>query len=151
MSYILMKVDIRIEGNLKSFVTELANRSRWTVGDVVRELAWLGTGVKKGGGAIIEGPFGLRRFLSKWDFGGERERLTVWIQEDLVHVLETEFGTNARRALREAIRLGTLAFNPSSVKVMGPFGYERPFAICEPSEIQDDRARQALERLKEIQ
>jgi hypothetical protein len=34
---------------------------------------------------------------------------------------------------------------------MGPFGYERPFAICEPSEIQDDRARQALERLKEIQ
>jgi len=37
------------------------------------------------------------------------------------------------------------------VKVKGPFGFVYPFAICEFSQIRDERAKQALARLRGIQ
>jgi len=146
-----MKLDFRIEGNLKSFIQNLATKAGWTLSSVVVELAWVGIGVKKAGEVEIVGPFGLRRLLSKLDLGGRRERLTILVQEDLVNNLDREFGENPRSALREAIRLGTLVFMPNMVKVRGPFGMERPFAMVEIAKIKDNRAKEALTKLQGIQ
>jgi len=55
--------------------------------------------LKNCGGAQIEGPFGFRRALGKWDFGEGRGRLIIWVEEDLDKSLKKEFGVNTRSAL----------------------------------------------------
>lgn len=146
-----MKMDFRVQEALKSFIEELASRSGWTVSDVASELAWVGIGVKEEGGVEIVGPLGFRRPFSTWDFGGKGARLTLWIEKDLEDRLREEFGGNVRRALREAIHLGTIAFEPKEVKIKGSiFGVERPLATVESPKLKDARSKKALRRLKNI-
>lgn len=146
-----MKIDFRVQEALKSFIEELARRSRWSLSDVSSELAWLGIGVKEEGGVEIVGPLGLRRPFSTWDFGGKKARLTLWIDRKLSDRLQEEFRKNVRSSLREAIHLGTIAFQPKEVKIKGTvFGIERPLAIIDVPKIKDERARMALEKLRRI-
>jgi len=146
-----MKIDFRIQESLKSFIEELARRSRWSVSEVSSELAWLGIGVKEKGGVEIVGPLGLRRPFSTWDFGGKKARLTLWIEKKLSDRLEEEFRKSTRSSLREAIHLGTIAFQPREVKIQGTvFGAERPLALIDVPKIRDERAKMALEKLQRI-
>jgi len=56
-----------------------------------------------------------------------------------------------RRALREAIHLGTMAFQPKEVRIKGAvFGVERPHASVESPKLTDERAKEALRKLRSI-
>lgn len=142
---------MRVQEALKSFVEELSKRSGWSISEVSSELAWLGVAVKEEGGIEIVGPLGLRRPFSTWDFGGKKARLTLWIQKELSDRLEKEFRKSIRSGLREAIHLGSMAFQPKEVKIKGAiFGVERPLASIEIPKIKGKRALVALEKLRRI-
>lgn len=143
-------IDVRVEGSLKDFIEEVAIRVGRTVSDVARDLVLIGLEVARSGGVEIVGPIGLRRPLARLDFGGNRERLGIWLDEGIASELERVFGGNMRGAARAAMRLGTVAFQPEKVRISGPFGLERPFLEVKLSGIRDKKAREALERLRRL-
>lgn len=141
-------LDIRIEGWLKSFIKDLAEKTRRDVSDVARDLAWVGIDIEKGGGIKIVGPLGLRRPLAGLDLGGSRERLSIWLEKDMVKELGRLFRGSTREALREVLRLGALAVsNGEGVKISGPFGLNRPLLTITRSDLRDEKAMEAFRRL----
>jgi len=117
---------MRIEGVLKSLIKKLATERGKSMGKIVRDLARIGIRIEKEGGVKIIGPLGFKRSLAKLDFGGSRERLSVWLDEELIEELGTVFKTKIGSANREALRLGILMFKPGEAKIRGPFGFEYP-------------------------
>jgi len=142
-------LDVRIEGWIKSFIEDLAKKTGRKMSDVARDLAWVGIDIEKSGGIKIVGPLGLERPFASLDLGGSRERLNIWLEEDMIKELKSLSGGNVREALREALRLGALAVSGGEhVKIVGPFGRERPLLTITHSELRDKRAKEAFKRLK---
>ncbi|MHA1596663.1 MAG: hypothetical protein ACTSWV_03450 [Candidatus Asgardarchaeia archaeon] len=117
--------------------------------DVARDLAWVGIDIEKSGGIKIVGPLGLERPFASLDLGGRRERLNIWLEEGMIKELKSISGGNVREALRETLRPGALAVSGrENVRIVGPFGRERPLLTVTYSELRDKRAKEAFKRLK---
>jgi len=141
-------LDVRIESWVKSFIEDLAEKMGRRMSDVARDLAWVGIDIEKSGGIKIVGPLGLERPFASLDLGGSRERLNIWLEEDMIKELKSLFRGNVREAFREALRLGALAVSEEHVKIVGPFGREHPLLTITHSELKDKRAKEAFKRLK---
>ena len=146
-----MRVDFRIQKELKSLINKLAEKSGWSISEVASELAWLGIGIKMEGGIEIVGPFGLKRPFSIWSFGGKKARLTLWIGQELVETLKKIYNESLRSNLREAIQLGTIAFQPKEVRIKGAvLGIDRKLASVDIPKIKEKRAKTAFKKLQQI-
>jgi hypothetical protein len=144
-------LDVRVEGWIRMFIERAAKRKGVKVSDIFRDLVVLGIDLKRSGGFEIVGPFGLRRSLAMLDFGGGADRIGVRLEKNLTKELERVFGDNARSAARQAVRLGILRISPGKVKIRGAlFGLERPFAQIKFREPLDEKAKEALSRLRRI-
>jgi len=141
-------IDVRIESWIVSFIKDLAEKSGRRISDVARDILWVGIDVEKSGGIRIVGPLGLRRPLPRLDLGGNRTRINLWLEEDMIEELKRLFGSNVREALRETLRLGALAVSKKPVEIVGPFGLRRPLLTVEYSKLKDERAKKAFKRLK---
>ena len=98
--------------------------------DIARDLEWVGIDIEKSGGIKIVGPLGLERPFASLDLGGSRERLNIWLEEDMIKELKSLSGGNVRKALREALRLGALAVSGGEhVKIVGPLVVNAPYSL----------------------
>lgn len=141
-------VDVRIESWVVSFIKDLAEKTGRRISDVARDLLWVGIDIEKGGGVKIVGPLGLRRPLPRLNLGGNRTRINLWIEEDMMEELRRLSRGSIRETIREALRLGTLATSEEPVEIVGPFGLRRPLLTIEYSNLKDERAVKAFKRLK---
>jgi len=146
----MQHIDLRLEAALKSYIDDVARRTGRTGSDVFRDLVLVGLGVQKEGGAKLVGIFGLPRPFAELHFlGKERQKVAFWVDEELLDELVAEFKDGPRGALRQALRLGALVCNPTIAIVEGKIiGFGRPLVAVDPDEIEDERARQALRRLR---
>lgn len=92
----------------------------------------------------------MSRPLAKLRLEGPMERLTIWVDEGLIEKLKGTFGEGPGTAMPEALRLGILAMKPEAITVTGPLGFRRPLARAGKTIVRDERARQALEKLRGI-
>lgn len=141
-------LDIRTESELKNMITNIAEEKKISMSDIARDLMWVGIALQKEGGLEIKGPFGGGRPLADIDFGGKDVRLGVRITDRLRKELQENFDEKIRTAAREAIKLGSFLIRPEKVSIEGPFDTVRPFAEADLPELEDKRARKALDRLQ---
>jgi len=142
-------LDIRIEGNIKTFIEQLARAGGWTINDTVRDLILIGLDVNRQGGIEITGPLGLKRSFAYLDFGGGRERIGVRLPQELIDELKRDFDDTARSAAKKALRLGVIALRADLIEIRGPvFDFRRPLAQTRVPSLRDERAKEALKRLQ---
>jgi hypothetical protein len=72
------------------------------------------------------------------------------MDEGLMDELRLESEGDLRGVVRETMRLGLLVLMPEKVKVAGPLGVERPLAEVLMPNIEDERSKDELKRLRAL-
>jgi hypothetical protein len=115
---------LRIEHNLRKIIEEqLSTKQR--ASDAIRQLIIIGLRVQEAGGVQVQGPYGAKIGLHEVSFGGDPDKLNIYLDENLIERSKTLFDSPEESVVRYPLRLGlwfSTGGQPSLTSIIEPWG-----------------------------
>lgn len=139
----------RVEWDIKDGVEKIA-QGEWTISDTAAKLLHIGIAVREADAEPqIEGPFGLPRPFAEISLSDRMTELRTEVNDEIAERLTDEFDAKPNTAARQAVRLGVMAAASDQFKINGPEGGPRPFAGISIEGLNDPKAREYLEQIRQ--
>ncbi|MCW4051101.1 MAG: hypothetical protein NWE89_15365 [Candidatus Bathyarchaeota archaeon] len=141
--------NFRVESSLKNALNDRAEISGFSLSDVVRDVIWIGIGIQENGGVKFIGPGGFPLIFAQIKYGGKKERVNVWLEEEQFELAESIFSTDVKNVMRGAVSVGIAYLDDKDHEIVGRFGVPRPFSIISFPELTRKESVNAYFRLKQ--